>query len=177
MMSLPEFYYDDLDNPVKPLFERISRFDGKVERLDGDRANQYDIIKGEMKYLDTQSEPKYPGIDGSVVNLEYVRSHQNGYKASSQLVGQAWFPVSNVRVSREDEEAIAMNDINVNAATYKHGLALLPKDLGRGLRNGDQVLQRAPGQVLPTQTLKHHTQLIEDPSGRGTGQEGIRMTM
>lgn len=115
-------------------------------------------------------------IDQDTWTKRRVRDNQKGLKASEGIHGFDWYPVSNIkRPDSTDSKQIAGELYNINAATFKYGLAELPTGLGEGLSQGNKTLQRAPGDYFVTTSNVHNDQTIQDPGGIYSGVEGMKL--
>lgn len=119
------------------------------------------------------------GVGGIRIGDEWtrrrVRDNQKGLKASEQIHGQEWYPVKMDGPQEPKPAPLLGASYNIHAATYRYGRSELPPKLGKDLSQGDQLLQRAPGDYFITTNSTHNDQTIVDPSGVATGVEGIKL--
>ena len=106
-----------------------------------------------------------------------ARKQQYGLQASEQIYGSEWYPVSGVAKPSEQMVKPEAELYNINSAAYLAGHAVLPPNLGRGLKGSQRVLQRAPGDLFITGSKKHNDQTIISPGGVASGLEGIKLKM
>ena len=109
--------------------------------------------------------------------LRRVRDNQNGLKASEQIHSAEWYPVSNIQDETFPEVPVEARQINIQSSTFRYGQAVYPGQLGRNIQGTKRVITRNPGDLLFTKSLKHNSETLNDPSGRHSGAQGVRLKM
>ncbi len=105
-----------------------------------------------------------------------VRGNQYGLRASEQMHGTEWIPVSHIMKPPEvNKKRISPETYNINASVFLSGHSILPPNLGRELKGSKRTLQRATGDLLFTGSKTHNDQTIIEPGGVASGLEGMRL--
>ncbi len=122
-------------------------------------------------------EPKHSQIKQDTWIKERARGQQYGLRASEQIYGSEWYPVSGVGKPEEQMAQASAELYNINSASYLAGHSVLPPNLGKGLKGSKRILLRAPGDLFITGSKKHNDQTIIEPGGVASGLEGIKLKL